>query len=180
VKGSPPCLRDNDFSARALVPFKARVESELRYDMALARLIVQLISNRALTPVWIGASKIIAARVHKDANYASIVAGIFAGLSPARDALKVVGGTIDQAARSLAIKAVIMAFSGPRGWADLGVDTAQAGFQLAYDATMDLAGFVEWLKCRDLHDRTRLAGLGERNRGQAERNSCPCSKTYPD
>jgi geranylgeranyl reductase family protein len=142
-----PCLRDDDFSARALAPFTARVESELRYDMALARLIVQLISNRALTPVWIGASKIIAARAHKDANYARIVSGIFAGLSPARDALKVVGGTIDQAARSLAIEAVIMAFSGPRGWADLGVDTAQAGFQLAYDATMDLAGFVKWLKC---------------------------------
>jgi menaquinone-9 beta-reductase len=115
--------------------------------MALARLIVQLISNRALTPVWIGASKIIAARAHKDANYATIVAGIFAGLSPARDALKVVGGTIDQAARSLAIKAVTMALSGPRGWTGLGVDTAQMGFQLAYDATKDPTGFVEWLKC---------------------------------
>jgi flavin-dependent dehydrogenase len=45
-----PCLRDDDFSAQGR-PFAARVESEMRYDMALARLIVQLISNRALTPV---------------------------------------------------------------------------------------------------------------------------------
>jgi hypothetical protein len=136
-----PCLRGDDFSARALAPFAARVESEMRYDMALARLIVQLISNRALTPLWIGASKILAARAHKDANTARIVSGIFAGLLPARDALKVVGGTIGEAARSLAIEAVTKPFAGP------GADAAQAGFQLASDAAMDPADFAEWLKC---------------------------------
>jgi hypothetical protein len=119
----------------------------MRYDMALARLIVQLISNRALTPLWIEASKILAARAHKDANTARIVSGIFAGLLPARDALKVVGGTIGEAARSLAIKAVTMAFSGPRGWAGPGADTAHVRFQLARDAAMDPADFAEWLKC---------------------------------
>ena len=132
-----PCLRDDDFSAPALAPFAARVESEMRYDMALARLIVQLISNRALTPLWIEASKIIAARAHKDANTARIVSGIFAGLLPARDAFKVVGGTIGEAARSLASKAVRMAFSGPRGWAGPGADTARADFRLARDAAMN-------------------------------------------
>ncbi|MGH9806539.1 MAG: hypothetical protein ACRD9W_04655, partial [Terriglobia bacterium] len=139
-----PCLRDGDFSARALAPFAARVESELRYDMALARLIVQFVSNRALTPVWIWASKIIAERAHKDANYARTVSGIFAGLLPARDAFKVVGGTIGEAARSLTSKAVTT--SGPRGWAGPGADTPQARFQLAYDAAKDPAGFTEWLK----------------------------------
>ncbi|MGH6796539.1 MAG: NAD(P)/FAD-dependent oxidoreductase, partial [Methylocella sp.] len=142
-----PCLRDDDLSAPALAPFAARVEREMRYDMALARLIVQFVSNRALTPVWIWASKIIAERAHKDANYARTVSGVFAGLLPARDTFKVVGGTIDQTARSLASKAVAMAFSGPRVRASPGADTAQAGFQLAYDAAKDPAGFAEWLKC---------------------------------
>ncbi|MGH6852212.1 MAG: hypothetical protein ACREDJ_03235, partial [Methylocella sp.] len=142
-----PCLRDGDFSAPALAPFAARVESEMRYDMALARLIVQFVSNRALTPVWIWASKIIAERAHKDANYARTVSGIFAGLLPARDAFKVVGGTIGEAARSLASKAVAMAFSSRRGSAGPGVEAAQPGFQLAYDAAKDPAGFAEWLKC---------------------------------
>ncbi len=141
-----PCLRDDDFSAPALAPFAARVESEMRYDMALARLIVQLVSNRTLAPVWIWASKIIAERARKDANYAHTVSGIFAGLLPARDAWKVVGGTIDQTARSLARKAATMAFSGPRGWAGPGVDAAQSGLQLACDAAKDPAGFAEWLK----------------------------------
>ncbi|MGH6835365.1 MAG: geranylgeranyl reductase family protein [Methylocella sp.] len=142
-----PCLRDDDFSAPALAPFAARVESELRYDMALARFIVQCVSNRALTPVWIGASKILAQRAHKDANTARIVSGIFAGLLPARDAWKVVGGTIEQTVRSLASKAVTKAFRGPRGWAGTGVDTAQADFRLAHDAAKDPAGFAEWLQC---------------------------------
>jgi hypothetical protein len=119
----------------------------MRYDMALARLIVQLISNRALTPLWIEASKILAERAHKDANTARIVSGIFAGLLPARDAFKVVGGIIGEAARSLASKAVRRAFSGPRGWADPGADTAHVRFQLASDAAIDPADFAEWLKC---------------------------------
>ncbi len=140
------CLQNDDFSARALAPFAARVESEMRYDMALARLIVQLTSNRALTPLWIGASKILAERAHKDAKTARIVSGIFAGLLPARDAFKVVGGTIGEVGRSLAIKAVTMAFSGSRGSAGPGVDAAKARFQLASDAAMDPADFAEWLK----------------------------------
>jgi menaquinone-9 beta-reductase len=142
-----PCLREDDFSARALAPFAARVESEMRYDMALSRLIVQLISNRALTPLWIGASKILAKRAHKDANTARIVSGIFAGLLPARDAFKVVGGTVGEAARSLASTVVTKAFSGPRGWAGSGVETAQADFRLASDAAMDPVDLAEWLKC---------------------------------
>jgi menaquinone-9 beta-reductase len=141
-----PCLRDNDFSARALAPFAARVESEMRYDMALSRLIVQLISNRALTPLWIGASKILAKRAHKDATSARIVSGIFAGLLPAREAFKVVGGTIGEAARSLSSKAWMMAFSGPRG-SGPGADTARAGYRLERDAAMDPADFAEWLRC---------------------------------
>jgi menaquinone-9 beta-reductase len=141
-----PCLRENNFSAPALAPFAARVESEMRYDMALSRLIVQLISNRALTPLWVGASKILAERAHKDANTARIVSGVFAGLLPARDAFKVVGGTVGQAFRSLASKAVALVFRGPRGWAGSGVDTPRKRFQLAREAAKDPAGFAAWLK----------------------------------
>jgi geranylgeranyl reductase family protein len=141
-----PCLRGDDFSTRALAPFAARVEREMRYDMALSRLIVQLISNRALTPLWIGASKILAERARKDLKTARIVSGIFAGLLPARDVLKVAGGIIEQAAQSVTSKARIVAFSGPRGWVDSGVNAAQVGLRLASDAAKDPADFLEWLK----------------------------------
>jgi len=141
------CVRQRDFSAAALAPYATKVECELRYDMALARLIVQLITNRGLNPVWLEALRIIATRARKDAAYAEIAGGILAGLAPARSAisLKVIGGTIDQAALSLGIKAVMTAFSGPTAWAGIGVDTAQIGFQLAYDAALNPMAFAEWL-----------------------------------
>jgi hypothetical protein len=115
--------------------------------MALARLIVQLITNRGLNPIWLEALRIIATRARKDAAYAEIAGGILAGLAPARSAisLKVIGGTIDQAAMSLGIKAVMTAFSGPTAWAGLGVDTTQVGFQLAYDAALHPMAFADWL-----------------------------------
>ena len=46
---------------------------------------------------------------------------------------------------SLGIKAVMTAFTGPAAWAGIGVDTAQVGFQLAYDAALNPMGFADWL-----------------------------------
>ncbi len=141
------CVRNHDYSAAALMPYASRVERELRYDMALARLIVQLIANRGLNPVWLEALRLITARARKDAAYAEIAGGILAGLAPARSALSVrmIGGTIDQAAMSLAIKAVLTTFSGPAAWSSLGLDAAQVGFQLAYDAMTNPLSFGDWL-----------------------------------
>jgi menaquinone-9 beta-reductase len=142
-----PHLRDGDFSAQALAPFATRVECELGYEMALAQLIVQFITNRALTPVWLQALKIVNARARRDADYARIAAGIFAGLIPARDALsfKVVVGTIDEAIRSLAAEALSTTVAGPREWARLGIDIAQVGFQLTSNAAANPSGFAEWM-----------------------------------
>jgi menaquinone-9 beta-reductase len=142
-----PCLRDGDLSAQALAPFAARVECELGYEMALAQLTVQFITNRALTPVWLQSLKIINARARRDADYARIAAGIFAGLLPTRDALsfKIVVGTIDEAIRTLAVQALSTTVAGPRGWARLGIDVAQVGFQLTYNAAANPSGFAEWM-----------------------------------
>jgi hypothetical protein len=58
-----------------------------------------LISNRTLSPAWIEVFKILAARARKDGNFADTLAGIFAGLLPARDVLKLIGGTLGQTAQ---------------------------------------------------------------------------------
>jgi menaquinone-9 beta-reductase len=140
-----PCLQSGDFSAHALSPYAARVESELRYDMALARLIVQLTSNRALTPVWIEVFKILAARARKNDNFADTVSGIFAGLTPARDVLKVVGGTIGEAAQTFASSAAAAGLRDPRGWARIAMSGAQMGIELASSAARNPLLFAEWL-----------------------------------
>jgi menaquinone-9 beta-reductase len=142
-----PCLRDGDLSAQALAPFAARVEYELGYEMALAQLIVQFITNRALTPVWLQALKIINARARRDADYARLAAGIFTGRLSARDALSftMVVGSINETIRSLAVQALSTTVAGPRGWARLGIDVAQVGIRLSYNAAANPSGFAEWL-----------------------------------
>ena len=142
-----PCLNDGDFSTSALAPFVERVERELGPDMALARLIVHWITNRALTPVWLQALRIISARAGRDDEYARIVAGIFAGLAPARDALSltVFGGTVDQVARTAALNALVAARGGPRDWAELGVDMTTIMLDLAYGVTANPSGFLQWM-----------------------------------
>ncbi|HKE75482.1 MAG TPA: NAD(P)/FAD-dependent oxidoreductase [Acidimicrobiales bacterium] len=91
-------------TAAALAPYQAAVEAELRLDMALAGTVVQLIRNRALTPVWLETLRTIAARAKRDPGYADVVGGILAGLLPASRALRpdVLAATADGALASLA------------------------------------------------------------------------------
>ena len=136
------CLRDDDFSADALAPFAARVERELSCDMAVSRLVLQCITNRKLAPVWLQGMRIMSARARRDQEYASVVAGIFAGLAPPRDALSmaVVGGTIDQVART--VMSTVLA--GPRGWTEFGIDVARIGINGAYHASTNPLGLIDW------------------------------------
>ena len=70
------CFMNNNFSKEALMIFSNRIEKELRYDMALSHLIVQLIRNRSLNPIWLNVLKIIVARARIDPDYAQITGGI--------------------------------------------------------------------------------------------------------
>jgi geranylgeranyl reductase family protein len=125
--------RRNAFTAADLAPYADRVELELRYDMALARLIVQAIRNRLLTPVWLEALRVIVARARKDPAYSDIAGGILAGLVPVRAALsvRVVGGTARQAAVSLGWGTVKSLLAGPRRAANSGFAAARAALAAA-------------------------------------------------
>ena len=78
--------RDN-LSALGLRPYAKRVKAEMRYDMALSRLIIDVVQNRALNPLWLSALRVIAERGASDSEYYDIAAGIFAGIVPARELL---------------------------------------------------------------------------------------------
>jgi len=56
--------------------------SSLNPEMALARTIVQLISNRSLNPISLQVLRLITSRAQQDAGYAVIAGGILAGLVP--------------------------------------------------------------------------------------------------
>jgi len=141
------CLAEDDFSEHRLQSYAAVAAEELRYDMALAGLIVQLIRNRHLNGVWLEALKVISARARVDREYAEITGGILAGLAPARDALtlKVMGRTIDQAVYSLALQAMWTALKGPKHAGKVGLDAARSGAAMAGEFLQDPIGFFDWM-----------------------------------
>jgi menaquinone-9 beta-reductase len=93
-------LPRSDLGQAALLPYAHRVARELRYDMALSRVIVQLIRNRSLNALWLQALQVIVARARGDADYAAITGGVLAGLVPASRVLRpdIVRKTVMQAA----------------------------------------------------------------------------------
>ena len=141
------CLAAGDCSSRSLMPFADRCERELRYDMALAGLIVQFIRNRHLNGVWLEALKVIAARARIDEEYAHIASGILAGISPARDALsvKVVGRTLDQAVYSALLGVAWTVLKGPGHLTNRGAGLARAGAATATTLLTEPAALMEWV-----------------------------------
>lgn len=146
-----PCLADDDLSACALAPYQRKVEDELRHDMALACLLVQLIRNRALNPIWLGALRVICRRARRDDIYARTAAGILAGISPARDALglRMILGSMHEAALTLGkdgVTALLHAATGdPGALARMGLNAARAGLQLSYDAIARPREMSRWI-----------------------------------
>lgn len=135
-----------DFSQARLRAYAARVDRELRYDMALAALIVQLIRNRSLNPVWMQALRIITTRARVDSQYATVTGGVLAGLLPASQVIsgRVIGGTAQQAFFSLGFGAVKQALRGPKHLAELGRAAAGYSKELASATARQPGEFARW------------------------------------
>jgi geranylgeranyl reductase family protein len=144
-----PLLRD-ELSAASLKPFADRVLHELRYDMALARLIIDLISNRTLNPVWLKALRIITHRAAFDREYARLAGAILAGIAPARDALgyRILWGTVQSAVLETALTVAMDAVRGPERLWKTGVDAARLTSSMAFDSVVRPTSSLNWgLNC---------------------------------
>ena len=93
-------LRHGDCSAASLSPYARTVAHSLRYDMALAQMVVELIRNRSLNAVWLRSLQVLAARARADPGYSRIAGGVLAGLLPASDLVsrRVLLGSLEQTA----------------------------------------------------------------------------------
>ena len=140
-------LARDRLSARALRPYAAAVERHLRYDMALAQMIVQLIRNRSLNAVWLRALRILVGRSRLDPEFAHTAGGILAGLLPASDAVsrRMLLGALEQAAMSLGIDAGVAVFRARKTPPALGVPVVRAGYQVAYDTALAPRATLEWV-----------------------------------
>ena len=140
------CASQDNYSHAVLESYTRRVEQELRYDMALAAMIVQLIRNRSLNPFWLQALKIITTRARVNSDYATITGGVLAGLVPASRVISpdVILGTVQQAAFSMVVGTVKEAIQGPRHIAELGLSAADFGLNVFSETTRQPREFLRW------------------------------------
>jgi menaquinone-9 beta-reductase len=74
-------LASDRLDAASLEGYQQRVHQSLRTDLALSRVIVQLIRNRNLNHVWLCALRSIAARAKTDPDYAHYLGCVLTGLT---------------------------------------------------------------------------------------------------
>jgi geranylgeranyl reductase family protein len=139
-------LAAGDVSREALAPYGRRLERELAYDLGVARLVVRLISYRALNPVWLLALRVITERARVDPAYAETTGGVLAGVVPAHSVLtpRIVGNTVRQAAVTAGLQPVRDVLRRPGAAAPISVEIARTAFDVAYDAASDHRGVTRW------------------------------------
>jgi geranylgeranyl reductase family protein len=137
---------EDDFSPAALTPYVRRVEEELRLDMALSGLVVQLIRNRSLNPIWLAVLRIIVARARVDPAYAAVTGGVLAGIVPASRVLsfKVVRDTVEQVILSLGFEVGWSLLRGSAHWAELGREAGRTGLEMAGSTLSDPVAVARW------------------------------------
>ncbi len=139
-------LAAGDTSHAGFEPYAQRIERELGTDLNVARLVVRLISYRALNPVWLLALQVIAARAKIDPSYAQTTGGVLAGVVPAQAVLspKVVIQTVSQALVTAGADPVRDAIRSPAAAAGIGIDVARTAFDVAYDTVRDRRSVLRW------------------------------------
>ncbi len=139
-------LADDNLGQTALSIYARKLEQELRYDMAVSSLIVQVIRNRNLNPVWLQALDIIGAAARQEPEYTSIAGGVLAGLLPANDLLgyRVIWGTLRQAAISLGVDPIVNSVSHPVTAIHNGFDIARSGVSIVFSSLRHYRESMEW------------------------------------
>jgi geranylgeranyl reductase family protein len=139
-------LQHDQLAAVDLAPYVARVRRELRYDMAVARLIIDLVSNRTLNPVWLQALRIITHRAAFDREYARLAGAILAGIAPTREALsyRILWGTVQHAAIHTGYGLALDALRGPVRVLKTGFDAARLTASMAIESALRPTASFSW------------------------------------
>ncbi|HEX7481953.1 MAG TPA: geranylgeranyl reductase family protein [Candidatus Bathyarchaeia archaeon] len=136
----------NDLSKESLAAYQDTVERELQYGMSIAGLIVQLIRNRSLNPIWLHSLELMAARSRVDSSYADIVGGILMGTVPQSKVtnLEVARGTIEQALLSNGLTSWLELVQDPNAIVKSTLDAIQTSFEVAAQASQNPSALFDW------------------------------------
>jgi geranylgeranyl reductase family protein len=140
------CLAGDRLDRQALEPYAVQVRERMDYDMALAGLIIQIIRNRGLNPIWLKALEIITQRARHDDAYAEIAGGVLAGLTPARNVINttMILGSLRQAAVSLTAGTLFGAVRHQDGVGGFFAELAAIGLQMARGSASEPRATAAW------------------------------------
>lgn len=141
-----PCLAEDRLTAEDLAPYAAHVRQRMDYDMALAGLIIQIIRNRGMNPVWLKALEIITHRARKDEAYAEIAGGVLAGLTPAKSVVgtTMILGSAKQAIMTLGVGTFLGATMHQKGLKGFANDLTGVTLDMARATLSDRRAAVGW------------------------------------
>jgi menaquinone-9 beta-reductase len=139
-------LASGDFSEHALSGYPKRIEEELGYGFKVSDLILQLIRNRNLNPVWLQALEIMAAKSKTDPEYARLTSGILSGMIfPNQETFtKIIVGALKETAITTGMTIVTDALNNPATLPTNALKIAQTGLEIAVDAAQDPFTFLQW------------------------------------
>jgi geranylgeranyl reductase family protein len=143
-------LQHDDLTPTDLAPYAVWVRHQLCYDMAVARLIIDLIRNRTLNPIWLQALRIITRRAAFDQEYARLTGAILAGIAPTREALsfRILWGTLQHAAIHTGYTVALDALRGPQRALMAGFDAARIAASMAGESVLRPTSSLNWgLNC---------------------------------
>ncbi|MDB5205607.1 MAG: NAD(P)/FAD-dependent oxidoreductase [Flavisolibacter sp.] len=141
------CCRKNNFSIAALTAYKKKLHKEMAYDMAVSNLLIKVTRNRTFTPLWMEVLLIVFERAKSDAEYASIIAGIFDGTLPSYKALNpsFILKSILQGGVHIGVNTTSGILQGPKHWEQKTKDTGLLLKNIIQNIKQNPREQVKWL-----------------------------------
>lgn len=140
------CLGKQDFSLDALSSYSRRVDGELGYGFKVSALIIQLIRNRNLNPLWLRAFEAMITRSKTDPHYANLAGGILSGIVLPSQGLNpnFLLSTLQEATVNSGIKMVGETVQNPSSLPANVIKITQTGIETAVNTLQNPFGFLEW------------------------------------
>ena len=136
----------NDFSAQTLSAYGKRVDDELGEGFRVSALMLGLVRNRNLNPVWLKALEIMGDRSRKDPQYAILTSGILSGMifPDQKTTAKIVVGVLQEAALSTGATAFAEMLNNPAKAPQVVFKITETGIEVARYAAQDPLGLLTW------------------------------------
>jgi menaquinone-9 beta-reductase len=140
------CIGQKDFSQCALNSYAMQVENELGSGFKLSELLVQLMRNRTLNPIWLRAFEVMVDRAKKDPQYANIAGGILSGLFSSTEGLKpqFIMNTLQETTVGTGLKMVNETFGDPSNLPKNVIKITQSGVEAAANTIQNPFGIFKW------------------------------------